>query len=367
MNQAIGNFNVTLSRARKAVRKDHKKDLRHKLYGLFKMSGKPLPKKWSEKGSTQAYWLRQVVALEAPTKKVTMELGNQAKIIDQFKANLYKTKTDQSKAKTQVNSVKNDAVKIAFMETQLKQLKRQVASSKKDIENVKNQVVNRVSGLVQSHKGNRKAEVKADYKEDHEYAEYSLDVKVKNNRGEWQSINIMLSADECMVGPNFNKDLAIKSMKEKHTTVSYFEFLPEDPDAIDWEGEVDIKSYKLTNTNMASIKLGHKKLQLKFLEQIQNYDGAVSDSQSKNCFLTYIVNTLGGQRFFKNLTMDRLVEQFQRLSIDCTDGISVNDVQRWIYEFGCQVVSLVCLDPYNEVFHHSIAKDPRYSLVVIRS
>jgi hypothetical protein len=113
--------------------------------------------------------------------------------------------------------------------------------------------------------------------------------------------------------------------------------------------EIDIKkAYPVQPKNLADIPFKQIKITSSTIEHINGQPEQAFDDNL--CALRYIYNTVVNQTYFKHISFEDLKQQFINLRIQISDGVSVNDIIKWIKAYYLNIFSLYAIDPFYKCF-----------------
>ena len=114
----------------------------------------------------------------------------------------------------------------------------------------------------------------------------------------------------------------------------------------------DVQKEEKLNNEYKEFK--QKRIEYKTLQNINN---KIIKQRDNFCLLDYLLyEFLNCENHFRGINLQTLIEQFKQLNIDVNDGISINDLRKFIVNFYPQV-SFYCLLPTMDVIEYYNAKD----------
>lgn len=125
------------------------------------------------------------------------------------------------------------------------------------------------------------------------------------------------------------------------------------PEPYSYEGIERFENHVIRERDLSKIKFKRVNLGIKFLEQIQDVSDVSTDNNE--CVLRYIINRLSGKDNFKNFNMKELKQQLKQLRINYDEGLSVQEIIRWIRQYYPKSLSLYAINPLNSVFDKYVA------------
>jgi hypothetical protein len=216
-------------------------------------------------------------------------------------------------------SIKSANISIGISKSKNKKLEKEFIDLQPDAKRIKEDIKNKLS--------NRKGKTRQPVT----LIDVKAKIKFSDNSVDWRTLSYVFHA-------NYNQEIA-KQVIERDLYNNY---------EVKAVLKIEVTDYKLKYQRMEHIKMKHLSLGYKFLNDINGYIDEVKEDNL--CGLRYIVNTLKGKKGFKKFDMDVLKSQLDCLKINYNDGISVNDMLRWIKEYYPNNISMYALNPYGKCF-----------------
>lgn len=114
--------------------------------------------------------------------------------------------------------------------------------------------------------------------------------------------------------------------------------------------------------NRKDIKMRGTTLGYKFLNDIKNIK--FKEDENK-CAFDYILDTLQGKENFKKFNIVTLKKQLKELNINYTEGLTVEEIKKWIITYYPKYINMYPIDPLMQVFDEYTHEEAEHSLCFI--